>query len=195
MSTTDRMKENAVEVPPAAMSPPPQKKSKLICNACREPHDAGAMYQPPCSQVYCFHSYCAACLNSMFLNALHDESRFPPRCCGTSLMGPKALKMLPTTTVRLFKAKRMEMSTRDETYCHRPTCSAFIAKHSIHNNEAFCQKCRATTCGKCKNAWHFGPCTFETERELLETAKQESWQRCPGCRRLVERDEGCNDML
>jgi hypothetical protein len=189
------MKEQVVIEQTAPTATMPEKQENVVCIACREPGRPNTLFQAPCIRYDRDHKYCATCLNSTFLAALKDECLYPPRCCSMALAGPKAFKILPTATVRLFKAKQLEMSTKDKTYCHRAECSTFIPRHSIHNNEAFCSKCRARTCDRCKNAWHFGPCTFEKERDLLETAKREMWQRCPGCRRLVERDEGCNDMV
>ncbi|TKA80377.1 hypothetical protein B0A55_01903 [Friedmanniomyces simplex] len=159
------------------------------CAACYEPTALTSMLQAPC-----FDYLCTGCLDTIFKLAMTDETFYPPQCCRCPLPIKAALRHLPPATVREYKAKRLELTTVNKTYCHKSACSAFIAPHSIHNGEAFCQECRAKTCSKCKCAAHFGPCTFAEDAELLGIARVEKWQRCPGCRRLVERSEGCPDM-
>lgn len=57
-------------------------------------------------------------------------------------------------------ANRRVASSSDRTYCHIPTCSAFIKPDHIvaDNNAALCPKRKHRTCSDCKNAYHCGEC-------------------------------------
>lgn len=160
------------------------------CAACCTILQPGETISAPCGD-----DWCLPCLTTHITISFKDEEQYPARCCGLRLLASKKiLNFLPKDLQRETNARKLELETKDRTYCHRPTCSAFIAPHSIHHGEAICQKCRARTCAKCKNVAHWGPCTYSEEAELLALAKEERWRRCPVCRRLVEKDEGCDDM-
>ncbi|KAK5703595.1 hypothetical protein LTR17_021964 [Elasticomyces elasticus] len=159
------------------------------CDICCEPSKLKDLLGAPCG---C--SLCSNCLYTIFRLATRDETLYPPSCCHRPLPIHKSFRHLPKATVHEFKLRWPELATKDKKYCHKSTCSAFIAPQHIHNFEGYCQKCRSKTCVKCSSAAHFGPCTFEGDADLLETAKEERWQKCPGCQHLVERSEGCPDM-
>ncbi len=143
----------------------------------------------------CGDSCCKPCLKQLFKTALKDETLFPPRCCGVRVTVKTVRAHLPRSIVKQYRAMKLELSTRDRTYCWRPTCSTFIAPHSVHNDQAICQRCRSRTCIRCKNSWHYGPCAvLEEDAAFFEMMREEEWQKCPGCRRIVERDDGCDHM-
>ncbi|KXT13901.1 hypothetical protein AC579_2634 [Pseudocercospora musae] len=153
---------------------------------------------PPPEQLLklrCDCHYCDGCLERLFTIAMKDEGSYPPRCHRKTISLNLARRHLPKTLARIYRGKTLELSTKDRTYCHKVTCNVFIAPHSIHNGQAFCQKCRSVTCQKCKEAEHFGACAstgFELVRGL---ARQQKWQQCPDCKRLVEKIDGCNHVL
>ena len=159
------------------------------CTACLSPLAIKDLIETPCR-----HRYCPDCLHTLFKRAMKDETLFPPACCGDKIPIGMASKHLPKRFIRHYKAKSLELKIRNKTYCHKPACSAFIAPHSIHNGHAHCQRCGSVTCGVCKSAWHYGRCTHADDLELFELAKTAAWKRCPECRRIVERNEGCDHM-
>ncbi|KAK4085272.1 uncharacterized protein Triagg1_262 [Trichoderma aggressivum f. europaeum] len=72
----------------------------------------------------------------LFKAAMSDESLFPPRCCGQSIpLGSNEI-FLPAELVREYRAKELEYSTPNRTYCYRPSCSAFIPQQSIQGDKA-----------------------------------------------------------
>ena len=71
--------------------------------------------------------------------------------------------------------------------------------------ESECPNCRRLFCAQCKVPWHAGiECgefqslhKNERDREdimLMKLAKEMKWPRCPKCRFVVERTEGCKSM-
>ena len=160
-----------------------------FCIACVTSFPPGKLVE-----LRCGDSWCGDCVESIFTEAMRDETSYPPRCCY-----PISLKVvqryLPRTLVRQFQAKQLELSTKNKTYCHKPNCSTFIAPQSIHNDQAICQQCRSRTCTKCRAEWHFGPCSGGDDPDFMVFAESKHWKRCPQCRRMVEREDGCSHMV
>uniref|UniRef100_L2GEN1 Ibr domain-containing protein n=1 Tax=Colletotrichum fructicola (strain Nara gc5) TaxID=1213859 RepID=L2GEN1_COLFN len=59
-----------------------------------------------------------------------------------------------TTKPVKFRAKEVEFSTPNRTYCHQPTCSTFVPVEFIKNDIATCPRCVYKTCAICKGADH-----------------------------------------
>lgn len=159
------------------------------CDVCDDDGAPSELMSLECGGLQCI-----SCLEAQFWLALRDETLFPPSCCESAIPLRLVRKWLSKALVRDVEARCHELKTKNPTYCHKPACSAFIAHQSTHNDQAICQKCNAKTCTKCKAAWHFGPCSIELdqdEKALLDLAMSEKWQRCPRCRRVIERIAGC----
>lgn len=160
------------------------------CLAC-----AGKFPNNELIALRCVHRYCRACMEKIFETALKDETMFPPKCCGIDIRTKRVQTHISTRLVRMFKARQPELSTRNRTYCHRARCSAFIAPHSIHNGQAFCQKCGAITCSKCRKQSHFGACLEGEDAAFFELIRSTDWKRCPECKRMVEKNDGCDHIM
>ncbi len=131
------------------------------------------------------------------LQLLHDvdESLFPPRCCRQPFPWELVRDKLSEELQTAFPIKRIELETQNRTYCYVATCSAFIKPDDYDKDKTTCPKCQSITCVKCKRKSHDGVCGEDGEtEELLATARQNGWQRCSGCRRMVELNIGCNHM-
>ena len=163
--------------------------NKTVCNACMI-----LFPQDDLVQVRCKHQYCAGCLEFFFTRAMKDETLYPPACCQFEIPLRIAAKSFSMRFARRYKAKELELRTRNKTYCHRTACSAFIAPHSIHNGNAYCQRCGSITCARCKSAWHWGPCSQDDGTGFFELVRTAAWKQCPECKRVVERIDGCNHI-
>ncbi|KAG8423170.1 hypothetical protein J3458_000086 [Metarhizium acridum] len=143
----------------------------------------------------CTHEYCRACIADLFQSAINDESLFPPRCCSQPI--PLGLNQifLPARLAGQYRAKELEYSTKNRTYCHRATCSTFIPAPFIRGEIATCIKCQSKTCTICKGSSHDGDCPEDVATmDLLNVAAQNGWQRCYSCRRMVDLEVGCNHI-
>lgn len=158
------------------------------CMACDE-----SVHTSELVELRCGDCWCESCLQAMFDLALKDETAYPPRCCGIISL-KEVRNCLPKSVLRKFEAKRLELETKNKTYCHITTCSTFIAPHSIHNGQAICQKCDARTCTQCRAKWHFGPCSGGEDQDFVAFANSMRFKRCPECKRFVEKTDGCNMM-
>ncbi|KAI1266436.1 hypothetical protein F5Y18DRAFT_416309 [Xylariaceae sp. FL1019] len=147
------------------------------------------------ARVPCGHEYCRDCLQHLFRDAMTDESLFPPRCCRQSIPVETNRLFLPAGLIHQFKAKSVEFSTPNRTYCHRPTCSMFIPLQNIDEGVAQCGSCGERSCSTCKGAAHQGDCPFDQElHRVLQIARQERWQRCPKCYTMIQLEFGCFHM-
>ncbi|KAK2608418.1 hypothetical protein QQS21_003104 [Conoideocrella luteorostrata] len=189
--------------PPSAAEPSSTQSARAgpSVQAVREPemrNCVACMSDAPvhwCTRCPCSHDYCRECLTTLFENAISDESLFPPKCCKEPIPISLTTSILPWTLVEAFNAKEKEFGTANRTYCHTPTCSAFIPEQSIWEDVATCIKCGSRTCAICKRESHHGDCPDDSATaELLRTAAAQGWQRCYSCHRVVDLKAGCNHI-
>ncbi|KAM5364225.1 hypothetical protein ACJZ2D_011603 [Fusarium nematophilum] len=127
--------------------------------------------------------------------SLRDEYLFPPRCCGQPIPAEASSSVLTPLLIDRFNKKKVEYETVDKTYCHEPTCSAFVPPLSIKDKIALCGACNKETCVGCKGPSHKGECPKDAASQaLLQLAKKNGWQQCKSCNRIVELDTGCFHM-
>ena len=95
-----------------------------------------------------------------------------------------------------YEEKTLEFSTTDRTYCSRVDCATFIKPINAHGSIGSCQKCGGQTCTICKSNEHVGQdCPQDPNHQaVIDLARQEGWQTCTNCHRLVELDTGCYHM-
>ena len=160
------------------------------CASCGDHRRAFETFRAPCR-----HYYCQECLTQLFELSTTDETLFPPRCCRQEIHLSSVRLYLDRELVQRFQRKVIEFQTSDRTYCSQPTCSAFINPDNITDDRATCTSCFTTTCTICKGTSHDGDCPADTAtQQMLEAAREQGWQRCYNCRRVVELDVGCNHM-
>ncbi|KAH7175293.1 hypothetical protein EDB81DRAFT_835792 [Dactylonectria macrodidyma] len=159
---------------------PNSPKSTTVCISCGEVFKFYDVARCPCS-----HEYCRACLTHLFTACMSDESLYPPRCCSQVILSiGTGFSSLQTSSASSLPRKRNDPN---RTYCHEPTCSAFISAQSIEGDVGCCSQCKKHTCVICKERSHEGDCPQDhATQELLRVAAENGWQRCNSCHRIVE---------
>ncbi|KHN98270.1 IBR domain containing protein [Metarhizium album ARSEF 1941] len=169
---------------------PPTAVDKRRCVACMADVACFETVRRPCS-----HEYCRACMADLFQSVIKDESLFPPRCCSQPIPLGLFQTFLPAESAGRYRAKELEYTTKDRTYCHEAACSTFIPTHLIRGEVATCVKCWSKTCTICKGSSHDGGCPQDVATmDLLNLAAENGWQRCYSCRRMVDLELGCNHI-
>ena len=141
----------------------------------------------------CHHHYCQNCLTKLATDALVDESLFPLRCCGQAMPTSSLRPHIGDGLTKQIEEKAIELDTPDRTYC--VACGLFVNPDHVEGIKGHCIVCDANTCTLCKRAFHIGGCPKDTALEaVLSLAQETGWQRCLGCKALVERREGCNHI-
>jgi hypothetical protein len=145
----------------------------------------------------CGHSYCQACLVFLVQLAVDDISVWPEKCCNKITPKDTAKFLLPKLQAS-YAARSIEWSVKDPTYCNDPKCACFIVEPPGKGAKRLvltCPKCQKETCTHCKRASHQGGCVKEElSDQLKQLMKDEEWQRCPKCERLVGLSDGCNHI-
>ncbi|RPA97200.1 hypothetical protein L873DRAFT_1742374 [Choiromyces venosus 120613-1] len=160
------------------------------CQICFEMFSTFSTLSAPCG-----HIYCQSCMKEVFLNACIDEMLFPPRCCKKEIPLHMGEKVLSGPEVSEFRSKCSEYSSKNRTYCCKPSCSKFIPSDRIDGDVGSCPECFTRTCVICKKEEHPGDCPEDKSLDLtLELAAQSGWQRCKNCHALVEISSGCHHM-
>ncbi|OJJ46365.1 hypothetical protein ASPZODRAFT_1955502 [Penicilliopsis zonata CBS 506.65] len=145
----------------------------------------------------CGHSYCKDCLARMALMATRDESLFPPRCCFQEIPMKKMVTYLSSKEKKQYMSRIREyaVSVANRWYCPSPQCGQWIPLKDIKegSNSQRCPHCRVSICSRCRGISHGQKqCSYDTGLlAVLDEARNQQWQRCWGCRSVVERTYGC----
>ncbi|GAA5839482.1 hypothetical protein JCM11251_002737 [Rhodosporidiobolus azoricus] len=92
-------------------------------------------------------------------------------------------------------------------YCPNKHCSARVVRHEDPDeHRALCPSCQQCICVSCETIYHNGMSCEQfqalpaEQREnpedisLHQLAATKNWKRCPGCRAMIERTQGCWHM-
>ncbi|KAJ3817307.1 hypothetical protein F5880DRAFT_87243 [Lentinula raphanica] len=131
----------------------------------------------------CEHHYCDSCLSQYIETCIHDESLFPPKCCGRTLSfvmedqrsSPSIENLAAFIEQQLFdndlgarlraKASELGMSPEDRLYCPYPRCSVFLGSWATISSQSpsgssklpsyQCSSCSQSLCLLCRGRAHY----------------------------------------
>ncbi|KAG9457602.1 hypothetical protein H6P81_002110 [Aristolochia fimbriata] len=178
--------------------------STAFCNICMEMKPWGEMFdQDKCSHVFCFD-----CVSKHIAAKVQENTSSVP-CpeinCNVALEPQFCQAFLPLEVFQRWADALCEslILASQKFYCPFRDCQALMvddAGEVIRASE--CATCRRLFCAQCKVPWHPDLLCEEfqkldvNEREnedrmLVELAKEKKWQRCPRCKFIVEKSDGC----
>ncbi|KIL59705.1 hypothetical protein M378DRAFT_131303 [Amanita muscaria Koide BX008] len=158
----------------------------------------------------CGHFYCTSCLQHL-LSTAAERKTFPLVCSGTGgkckvpIAAPIIQRHLQQQFGQLVEAAvttYIEKRPKKFRYCRTPGCQQ-VYRYEKGGRVLECPSCFATVCATCHKEGHEGmTCRQrelmdnpgEQERLNEEWARNEGAKRCPSCRVLVQKTEGCNHM-
>ena len=114
---------------------PPRARGE--CTACLEDQE---ILQMPCEDCYC-----RTCTVRLFADSLHDETLYPPKCCGKTIPISLAQSFLGSDLATRFERKAIEFGTQNRTYCCATDCATFIEPGYIAGAVGTCPKVQ---CGR-----------------------------------------------
>ena len=179
--------------PPAARAYAPQI---VECGVYIDP-----LFRTNAAILPCDHTFCAECIQDGLTGMFRDGNE-PIRCCGAAF--PYAIVRdfgnLNPSVLSGYESWFEEFSAPGKKlYCFVRSCSAFIPKYLIGGGVGRCAVYASTVCTTCKKAEHPGTMCkhlFDSRRTgLKKMMKQGGWKFCPGCNHLVERIDGCKNMV
>ena len=161
-------------------------------------------------QLNCGHTYCSACLRH-FLDSAVDINQFPLTCvaddghCQVSVAIAIIQQFLaPTSFERLLKAAfnfYVSQHPMEFKFCRTPDCTQIY--RSTSQDAAMrlrCPSCSEEVCSACGDETHDGSTCDELKRRKVEEGQTDAWvaarservKKCPQCKVLIEKKEGCN---
>ncbi|KAI8964427.1 hypothetical protein F5Y11DRAFT_355676 [Daldinia sp. FL1419] len=156
----------------------------------------------PSHRLECHHGHCRKCISANVQKALESRPFAPAKCCHaiTDDILEAALGNIDDT-LNFYRQKMREMANPGSNlYCHDRDCGRFIPKENYTKRVGTCG-CGKKTCKTCGEKAHFGPCsqtnmdkTRHEEEQVYQLAQREGWKRCPNCRSIVQKIEGCDHM-
>ncbi|RUP03171.1 hypothetical protein BC936DRAFT_140599 [Jimgerdemannia flammicorona] len=152
------------------------------------------------SRLRCNHHYCRSCLQRMFEMAATTEPFAPPRCCGCPIKIEYARQTLSAEELQPYMTRVDELDAALRPWRSCPNCGTNIILPartipSRARTTLKCPKCKVgKVCTGCGAAAHQGRERCDDQR-LFELALNERWKRCPHCGTMVEKREGCNNMV
>lgn len=180
--------------------------AEIICKICLDYMAPSNMHRVSGA---CTHFFCGACLTRYISAKLQDsisDVKCPEEDCD-SVLDPGFLQdMLPKEAFEAWGAalcRSMVLVASDVCYCPFTDCSEIMVDERGGGvPESECPVCRRLFCARCGVPWHAGVTCDEYEQlepgdrgkddmVVLEMAKGNKWRRCPRCRFLVEKHEGC----
>jgi len=147
------------------------------------------------------------------LTSAIDNQSFPLVCvgneatCNVPVAIPFIRRFLPAQTFgNLIEAAfhaYLDQHQQELKYCMTPDCKQ-IYRRRTYKSAFRCPACFLTICPSCGDEAHTGM-TCEEQRIYGDPAEQErlneelaalrGYKRCPSCRTMIEKNEGCNHMI
>lgn len=169
------------------------------CVCCRDDFKkAKTLRTLPCS-----HKYCNKCLRILVQQALMEELKMPPKCCGIALSTPLLKSIMTHDEQSVFMKGIQHYATpwEERVYCPKPSCNEFISRpRQVDPKRPFqlvCRECGTKICSICKHDAHGAgqDCPLDWELDVvLRMGKAKGWKRCYKCRNLVELSQGCSHI-
>ena len=161
-------------------------------------------------QLGCGHSYCSGCLQHYLESAPHTKN-FPLACigdegaCKVPISIPEIRRFLQQQVfqalVEVAFRSYLDQHAQELKFCTTPDCQQ-IYRHNPNTRILQCPSCFSTICSACDEEAHEGM-TCQERRLYKDSTEQDRlfnvWadangKRCPECRRVIEKSEGCNHM-
>ena len=151
----------------------------------------------------CGHAICVDCTRTYLQTALGDASMFPVKCpmhhtgCTSTIEDKVARRVLRAPEYRKYIEFHDRAVIGEGINCLKCGCFVNMPENAT-NPMVQCPYCRYRFCFKCKTPWHPGVrCGERADVELEEWRRLRGAQRCPGCDKIIEKDdpETCNHMV
>ena len=173
------------------------------CDICLQalPHKYCAPSSDGCDHT---DHICTSCMREYAMNQIQNggvqeqgiRCPYHPKAsknCGSSVPDASLSALLTAEEMQRYsRFKRDAVISADPSrrWCPHAPCDAFIDI----TVSTTCAKCKKQICADCGGGAHPGRCEDAADKKLSELVEKMGWKRCPFCKKVVERTEGCNEM-
>ncbi|CAK75656.1 unnamed protein product (macronuclear) [Paramecium tetraurelia] len=164
----------------------------LTCNYCFDNMKNGYMLQG------CGHKFCLQCIMFSIQNSLGDMTQLPikcPQCNQGILLADLHILIDEPSWEKLIKLsinKYLQDHAAQIAFCLTPNCPII---HFQKIPRYTCKKCQKQYCNSCRTAYHYGQTCREfkagNEDSINIYMKKNDVRRCPHCKILIQRIDGC----
>ncbi|XVF27173.1 hypothetical protein REPUB_Repub14bG0083800 [Reevesia pubescens] len=185
------------------------ESSLSYCEICVDRKERHQMF--PISG--CPHSFCSDCISMLVKTRLEENITIimcPAENCRLILELEACRALLPKEVINLWEdllCEELLCATGGRLYCPFKDCSALLLNDNQGEviAETECPFCHRLFCAQCHVSWHPGISCDEYQKlnedekgrediMMKNLVKENKWRRCPSCRIIVERTEGCLHM-
>lgn len=144
------------------------------------------------------HEICILCMKTYLKNEITNNKVMNLRCphCEHQFKKPELEQILDAETIKkydTFVLNNQVLSDPLLRFC--PKCSSIVTLDQENAVKGTCKQCGQEICPKCNHEFHDGvSCLNAIDKDLLIYRKKKDTRRCPKCKVLVEKAEGCNHM-
>lgn len=144
------------------------------------------------------HEICILCMKTYLKNEILSNKVMSLRCphCEHQFTKPELEQILDAETIKKYESfvlNNQVISNPLLRFC--PKCSAIVTLDNETAEKGTCKQCGQDICAKCNHEYHNGvSCLNAIDKDLLIYRKKKDTKRCPKCKVLVEKAEGCNHM-
>lgn len=157
------------------------------------------------AKLPCGHSWCRSCLRNYLLSSIENRN-FPLTCLGDEAKCSQRISLAvardvlsPSDFEAVMQASFLtyvHARPKEFHYCPTPDCPQ-IYRSAPSNTVLQCPSCLLRICPTCHVEEHPGllcPDEERAEKQFNEWAEANGVKKCPGCKALIEKNEGCNHI-
>eukprot|EP00347_Sterkiella_histriomuscorum_P008068 403346497 len=175
-----------------------QLQEEVLCPICYNSYTDPAEI----STLECGHQFCQHCFLASFTVFTQNffscsQFRCPEATCLKEVSARTLIQCLGQKEYENFKItlrNKEIMRLKDKKFCPAPNCDNILEVKG-KKTKVQCEKCKNLICYQCQSLWHEKEsCAKYQRRVYADWAMNTGSHKCPKCKTLIEKNEGCNHM-
>jgi E3 ubiquitin-protein ligase RNF19A len=170
---------------------------RIVCEICYMEYPSESVISLPCG-----HMFCVTCIDGYLCLEIKEARVLQIKCCQVDcefVFDPEIIASIVSPSqyekYLTFKRNKLTELDPDSKWCPNPKCGQVVKRENSDSNYMKCADCGTEICYECNEPWHPKvTCEKATDESYEAWARGKNIQKCPNCKRRVEKDSGCNHM-